>query len=59
MATDWVLDTGCPAGLHTSREPKTVGDTLGDVEAKEVLLAMADAPVVVEARTIRGTQGDV
>ena len=44
---------------HTSREPKTVGDTLGDVEAKEVLLAMADAPVVVEERTIRDTLGDV
>lgn len=24
------------AGLHTSREPKTVGDTLGDVQAKEL-----------------------
>ena len=24
------------AGLHTSREPKTVDDTLGDVEAKEL-----------------------
>ena len=59
MATDWVLHTGCPAGVHTSREPKTVGDTLGDVEAKEVLLAMADAPVVVEERTIRDTLGDV
>ena len=47
------------AGLHTSQEPKTVGDTLGDVEAKELLVAMAHAPAVVEARTTGDTLGDV